>query len=497
MFSGESRLAYLMSFFHISSNDLAAELNIHYSLVSKWKTRKRPISGKGGYPAQIASFFVKLDAPGQFARLKAILADAFPGVILDAPDTVGEYLEIWLSEQNQTRADISDRGYLGHVLSHAVFDVYKGAEGKADCVSRLLDTALSFSEPQKLFVWDSQRMHAILDGGEFVPNQSRVYGEILKKGGSLTMIHTLNRKSQEILFSVLEMLPLYATGQAHGYLEHNFSEPPVKFAVYLLENIAAVLSVEFFDNKNTTTSYFITDPTTLSNIMQFYKTILRNCEPLFHKIGESQANLFFNYQKDALTQKGVIYCLRTQILPLYSMSDKLFLRLFEENDFPRGEIAAQIESHETLHNIFLRSIDQNDFRILLMLPESPESFLREPHYVKFSNGPLRVSSDIFLEHLREIDRLCKKKPRLKVFSTNNLFLPPWRNTNIIVKENGMILVTSTEQFAGLQIRISDPVIRSAFFAYLSKEWYSIPSIKEYNNLPKIFAPFLERHAEEG
>jgi hypothetical protein len=124
-----SNLAYLMSVFNVTSNELAQRISVHFSLVSKWKNNKLNLSSKSENTKRIIDYFIELDRRTKYTRLKGILGDAFRDVSFDREEVIAEYLEMWLTRQYQEDAVLHMN--LDDVEGHVLLDMYRGHKAKA------------------------------------------------------------------------------------------------------------------------------------------------------------------------------------------------------------------------------------------------------------------------------------------------------------------------------------------------------------------------------
>ena len=466
----KSNLAYLMSVFKMSSNELATQLNIHYSLVSKWKNNKRTLTEKSEYIDRIVNIFLEADLPFRYSRLKGILAETYKDVDFSDVATIRKRLKTWIVEQYTKEPALNFN--VDDVTGHAVMDIYNGHEGKSRAISRLVDYAVALPPGQHLYIWKNQRMHSILEHREIVPGKDQKYREMLSRDGQITVVHAMNRKPQETFYSVLEMLPLHTTGKTEAYCEYNYSDAPVKYSIYLLEEVAASVSVEFADNKNSNTSYFITDKTTTSNIKHIYDSIKEKAHPLFDKGLARDGKKFQLELESTIKESGAFYFLTPNFMPFFMMESSIFVKIMEYNDIPAAEQPDMLKVHERLLNTFLTSIKKDSFRILLQ-NNGVKSQIPGCAYFRFADKTLKVSPEIFFEHVKYLDKLKKENPLLEILVFDDLFLPPFEGTTITVKENTAIFSMSTGNPDGISVVIKTPTLLDVFFYCLSEKWNAI------------------------
>ena len=109
MSAKDSRLALLMDAFGVSGRKLATALHVDYSLVSKWRTNKRPLSPGSAHTRCIARFFWQYERENNLSVLQNLLLtwdNKF-----DPGDEEGSILSLsrWLVEE--PLADQFGRGF--------------------------------------------------------------------------------------------------------------------------------------------------------------------------------------------------------------------------------------------------------------------------------------------------------------------------------------------------------------------------------------------------
>jgi hypothetical protein len=483
MDKGKSNLAYLMSVFKISSNELAAKLNVHYTLVSKWKNDKRPLTKKTEYTGHIVDIFLAMDKPRQYFRIKGILSDCFPNIPLNDPATLENCLKSWLVKQYDSvpvmNYNIEDVG------NHAVFDMYFGHEGKENGISRLIDNAIALPPGQHLCIWKNQRMHSILEHWEFMPGKYRKYREIINRGGTITVVHALNRKPQETFYSVLEMLPLHTTGKTEAYCEHNYSDSPVKYSIYLLENVAACFSIEFDNNKHSNTSYFITENRTVGNLKNVYDSIIKqNCSPLIDQALAADGKRFQFELAETMKKPGTTYLMTNNSIPVFMMETGRFEEVLQYNYIPERDKPELLRMHRMLYKAFLDAVDANEFRVILQSSGDP-AHIPEDRYIKFGDRTLRTSTEMFFEQLETLKKLESEKPNFGFAIADNMFLPTFIGTDIMVKQGHAIVSTSNENIQSIPIVIKAPTLLDIFYYCLNHLWNSIPPNESLQKLSDL------------
>ncbi len=144
------------------------------------------------------------------------------------------------------------------------------------------------------------------------------------------------------------------------------------------------------------------------------------------------------------------------------MSEELFEQVLDHNGIQEKEKEQMMSIHLGLYDAFLRSLDENDFRIILLLQEEAAVPLSEDHYFKYGNRTLRIDPQLYLSHVACFDQITELKDHLKIHVANELFMPYCDGANIMVKENGAIISMSTENIESIPVVIRQPDVIEAF-----------------------------------
>lgn len=468
-----TNLAYLMSVFGISNYNLAGVLNVHFSLISKWKNGIRHLSEKSPYFEKVASYFESLDAENRFRRLRGILSEAFPEADLSTDETLSQYLRRWLSgEQNRERELTTED--VKKIYRSAIFDVYQGYGGKIDCIRRLIEYGISLPPGQKLFIWKNHPMHALLEQKEFIPSNNERYRRFIAKSGHINTIHSLYRSPQEIFYAILQKLPFHVTGRCTDYCEYDYSNSDVKYSIYLLEDEAAAVTLEYMGNKNSSVSYFLTDKLTVRSIYNILSSKIKSCNLLYDKDRCAGSDQYCSLVVESLLAPGTAYCLMSYCPPLFMMDEARFAALTAENGLAEDEAAELCQAHRRMHQAFLQSLKTCDFRVIAVPQVEPPSKGDGCFYEHFLHRPLAVPPAIYRAFLQDFERLQRENPSFQVLVSRDLFLPRFNEINVFLKEGKNLIATSTENADRIPIAIEEPIILRAFNTCLKYSWYTIP-----------------------
>jgi len=126
-----SRLAYLMNALNILGGDLANELHVDYSLVSKWKNNKRPLTNRSSYLKKIADYILSIDSAAKKEFIIHLLKEYDPNLNIASPKDIHSSLCRFLSESSQPIQSYNKLIYGDNKNTYQTgFKVYTGNEGK-------------------------------------------------------------------------------------------------------------------------------------------------------------------------------------------------------------------------------------------------------------------------------------------------------------------------------------------------------------------------------
>ena len=264
----------------------------------------------------------------------------------------------------------------------------------------------------------------------------------LKKGHHLNIIHNLDRPFNEMMLGLESWIPIYMTGQISPYYLKDSKSNVYNHLDYVSKTVALTGEcIKGFHNKG---KYYLT---TNKSEINYYKEkanlLLKKSKPLMEIYRETNMKEYYLFLK----KDENIICDRTRYissLPLFTISDKLLIKILERNDISKSDIDKIIKykNNETKYmNNILKNNKVTDYIYVIKEFEfKNDTPLLELNNL-FFNKKISYNYDEYMEHLKITNEYIKNKNNYKINYINN---KTFKNITITsLKDNYVIISKSS------------------------------------------------------
>jgi transcriptional regulator with XRE-family HTH domain len=316
----KDKLNQLMEQFHISNSKLAKEINIDPSLVSRWRNGDRVPTMRSSHIPSIAAYFLSLNGYSyQQEYLRHILDEQkveLPNVsdqvallsdwlIRDSASSTAirpyvsseEYAEVLLQ---QIQGMVKDRPMQSFdqsldfplpTLSNQTrkeFHLFAGNSAKRKAVIYLLTSVLQSVEKTELYLMSDEDMSWLTEDRAFQVQWHMLLRSIIESGHKITIIHTVQRDTREIIQAINLWMPLHLLGSIKSYYNPRYQSQVVKTSWFIQKDKRALISssVTFEDVENL--SYLYEFPEIAKSFQSQFIGRLTGCKPLFEIFKKTQ-----------------------------------------------------------------------------------------------------------------------------------------------------------------------------------------------------------------
>jgi predicted transcriptional regulator len=474
----DKRLADILIQLGLTSRHLAEILNVHYSLVSKWLNKKRPLKYNSPHLKNLVSALISLENARKSMTVKTILREAYPDADLSTSEKIAVYLNNYLASDNSENFDQDpiDTVDPRHVFAKAKVDIYQKNTGRRDALMRLLDTAITLAPGQELLLFSEESLVWHIDDENFRREWLEKYMKILHLGIHVTMIHTVDRQENHLLHTITQWLPLHLTGKTRAFYYPEYSNSLFKPSISILRNQAVMSGMTVVDFSNVLYTYYSSSPCLVKHFELLFEGLLAGSRPLFEKLGEG--NITRNILNAARHRNNVC---NFSDLPLeMALSYEDFCEVLRENAVI-GEKYTHcagffLEYGKLLQDTMAASSMKQilDFAVL-------EEGLHEGAVISEFNwitgGNLFVSPAYLKRALLGLVRRLAERPNFSLALIDDYALPHLRNVSLLVKENTIVVANSRTEKTPCPLIMKEPTIVRTFFKYFTCYWDSIPRIQ--------------------
>ncbi len=467
-----------MDRFGITGSELAKILNIHHSLVSKWRNNRRELRP---HLNKITDYFLTLDSYTKYHTLKGILKDYYPDAALESAETIAIFLKQWLSnsQDEQNDSDFLFKTKNSKNVYRAQFDVYKNNKGRREAVLQHLDIILSLPEGQELLVFSEEDIAWLLEDADFLAVWEEKYLEIIRKGTHITIIHSVNRQSKSLLHTLIQWLPLHMTGNTSPYYYPKYATLPLKRFISIIRDKAVLTSTSVEGFSKTLYTYFYFDTITIHQHQNIFDSIFSECRPLLENFSSDQTiKLFENILKAERKHENSFFYNK---MPFFSVLSKdTFNNILMENNFDKKKLETFISYYNTLNELFHKNIKKNYYRYIYDLSALEQIVTSEVSINReislLTGFQINVSVNHFREHIHHIICLLEENQNFEIALISEPPIASFKGISLWIKENTITIATK-EGDSNLSSLISEPTVVNAFYQYYDNYWDSIPLVQ--------------------
>mgnify|MGYP004656658661 CR=1 FL=1 len=264
----------------------------------------------------------------------------------------------------------------------------------------------------------------------------------LKKGHHLNIIHNLDRPFNEMMLGLESWIPIYMTGQISPYYLKDSKSSVYNHLDYVSRTVALTGEcIKGFHNKGK--YYLTTNKSEINYCKEKANLLLKKSKPLMEIYRETNMKEYYLFLK----KDENIICDRTRYissLPLFTISDKLLIKILERNDISKSDIDKIIKykNNETKYmNNILKNNKVTDYIYVIKEFEFKQDTPLLDLTNLFFNKKISYNYDEYMEHLKITNEYIKNKNNYKINYINN---KTFKNITITsLKDNYVIISKSS------------------------------------------------------
>ncbi len=477
-----SRLATMMEFLGVSGRELANALHVDYSLVSKWRTSSRRLSGKSTHLAKTAEYFLAKDENAGYLHIRHALGDHYDDASVASPEVLQAYLMRWLSQTMAigTQAPIVRSDPKSHSYT-AQFDVYEGNEGRRNVVMRFLDYALSLPQGQELLLLSQEDMSWMLEDSQFLSVWRGKLLELVNRKASITIVHTLDRDLRDLTSVLTQWLPLHMSGRLLTYFHPRYLEASAKHSFFVIKGHAGVAGSQTSLPDARRHSAYFTDFASVAQLESLYRAFLGECRQLFEPRPLHSAEKLLALWESGLSQGYDTYLYaELPILPL--MPKEAVVGALTEAGIAGNALDGLIEQHDLLSRSLGKALQTARSRHIYDLQTLQRGVVAggvlSSELSLLAGKPVYLNAvhlRLLIDHLSEMLTVHANFEMAFATPELQLSLP---NVRLLAQENRAAVATviSEGHFGPFAIAATEPTAVSALYLYFENVWLSLPRV---------------------
>lgn len=308
------RLTQLLDLFGVSNSRLAQVLGVDPSLVSKWRNGSRYPARNAFYVRDMVHLFhqMYLEADPMIQhRLRRMLGETAVSHLAENDDSFKQQLLDWLDPAKEKQTSLfkenipyKDEQIL-QMMQHLMtleaepadevetifnqgnsgnpgrFYLYEGAAGRRQAVIELLDQILAMEAPQELLLLSQEELYWMMEDHLFMREWNQKLTKVLQRGHRVTIIHHMDRKTDDLLEIMKYWIPLHLTGQVNSWYDPHYRSNLIKSTYFILRDHAAIFAADAHqaEDENLHTFYF-KEPAVSQILEQNFRVLQNTCVPL-------------------------------------------------------------------------------------------------------------------------------------------------------------------------------------------------------------------------
>lgn len=273
----------LMRLSNTSNNTIAKYLAMDPSYISRLRRGERNRPRHQDYIVSICAFFARQFLNGgSLQNFADSVADASVASIRDSKE-LSSYLEAWLLSDSDGAAPPQDAPRpSGNAASPIV--PYYGIAGRYRAMVALLSYAMNTLPSFTLLMYSDEGNESPEEQCVQHAKWNALLRETIHRGNRVKIILKTSRNMDEMFHSVSYWLPLYASGVVDAYYYPRLRDGVYKRVLYVIPGCAAVFSTAIGAFGENTSTFFVSDCTTVDSLNDEFYSYLSLCNPLMEKI---------------------------------------------------------------------------------------------------------------------------------------------------------------------------------------------------------------------
>lgn len=279
-----STLGFIMNSLDVPTVSMAQFIHVDASLISKWKSGNRTLTGKSIYFDDIIHYLLMISQKSSHQILRSALTDLYPHNDLTDDSSLEPLLRLALSNPKSHKAT-KEHQLLTDGTNSVNSLVFEDNSGRRQAISKLLDYAEAMTLPGELVFIDSEEYHWMIEDTVFSKQFISRIEALLKRGfHAKFVIHYSSYRSRFFrLFNVYSSL-IFDHNVEWYYYEY-YDENIISFSFFLLNRAVSLLGYSAENTKSTTMVF--TDSSLVIQHEILTTHIIDQCKNLFTRFNPS------------------------------------------------------------------------------------------------------------------------------------------------------------------------------------------------------------------
>ncbi len=474
----QSHLGMLMENFGISGKDLAAMLHIDSSLVSKWRSGKRPLRPNSVYTNQIIRYAMELDRAYEYARLRMLMAEDYVNIFKVTASELSMFLKDWLTAP--VGKDDKSLGYFDGVSSLKSTEKYttyslQGEHGRSQAAQLLIRYARQMPVGAEIWLYTNEVPDLSNDEtAGFAEHWRTSILSVISEGCSLKIIHSLNRSYETLAEDLINWLPVHMTGRTEAFFIPHYKEEKLRHTYILLKDQIAVYNRRLAASEKTVNTFITYDTPLVKDVENIMTDFFGRSVKIFRKMSYDTTDSGYDVLSQLMQYRSNHYY-KGALMPSGYYSYELLRDILIENGFSGEELEQHIERTSRIGRLGKRS----DLSIFFS-PEYVERSLERGGITVydmsfFSGRNIVVGRDLYIRMINEFADYVAANDNVHICVYQPGFFKVLTGIEAVFKESYASFGKVTEDSA-LTMYTDEMTTAMSLYKYFEDKWNSIPYV---------------------
>ncbi|MEG2290689.1 MAG: hypothetical protein RSA29_14880 [Clostridium sp.] len=445
-------IGFLLDLLEVSPTQLALALNVHRTLISKWKSGVRKVDVNNDYFEKLIDYLINRNDNLGVSTLEDFFETIYDSKIdyVNSQDILRTYVKKFIIDNEINERQFKENKKVDGSLYTAPVSIYEGEAGKQKAVLNLLDIADQQRTPGVLTFLYCGVFDIFMEDGKFRTIWLERILKLLDKGFKLQLIYSSYRNAK----IVLNFAPLIFHDNCEILC---YSSPPTlnnTFSIHALDKKMLIFGLRHhFEVNSCNYCSVFQDSLSIKAYSNIVDKVVSKSIPTFTTMKtsalltrEKKMNYYINIDKLMPTYNTAYYY---NSIPTCSfMSDDLFYEILCNSLLSEKQIQVEFKRFKLRKKAFLKTIELCD--IVHFYPINNLMKLAEQKTIIYAKEnsvicpPLIVSQEQFKRHMHDLADGVLKYPNFNICLNSDNLIPSMPSVYCWCKKNELIFLFDTE-----------------------------------------------------
>lgn len=471
-----SNFKILMDCFNTKLKDIVNIVHIDYSMVSKWRNGVRRLKIESDYVKKIVDYYIRLDQPYGYIRIKRLLSVNNSDVDSYREDELIKSLKTYItsySEDNIPTIQLEkSKSYTTQIT------VYCYNEGREKAAFLILEELSNMDKGQEFYIFDREEKSWSNEKSCFKKRRDEKFGTLSEKH-NFKIIHTLNANQTTLMNLIERDLNLNIKKNVNTYYLPMNKVPEFLSDILIIKNKAALICQHNQGVHFQQYAEYHTDFRSVLYYQELYGTLLKKSTPFYLKYFSYNRNILIDYIYRNIERSASTYV--SSNMPSFLSMPIEIVETYQSVYNTSYHVKNSVKLFRQLQLKWIISLRYSKHRHIYNLDQIENFFVDgENDFCSFFEFPKKISKEEFKKHLKNIIELLKTNENFEIALVNNLPTMNANNVSIMIEKNIYSIIYATNRLKKdfIALVAKDPTINHTIYNHYNDYWENIPSLQK-------------------